>query len=800
MAGTPIQDASAHVQPCAGVKVLELSCGFGVSALCGQLFAGLGATVKLVDLARGAAETSEAEDYQFRLLHADKALITERAASNMASLIAWSDVVIVDRTAAKEFPELSDVAGFERAWPGKVLCQVSLFGAHSSRPDWVGNELIAEAAGALMACNGYPERAPVVSGLPYALHTAALFGFSAILTALWERDRSARGQSIDLAVVDCITAVLGNFLPSYFLSGRSPQRIGNRHTIAAPWNIYPASDGSVVICTGTGGTGWWAKVMAVLERPELTDDPRFVTEADRVRNVDEVDAIVGDWTSQRTMHDIVELMTVRGIPVSEIGTIEAVLDDPHYRRLRTMVVEDGPKGLPRAGTPLKVGAWHADAVSVIASSTPPPEAGVRRDEIDSGRGGPLAGIRVLEFASRTSAPLAGRMMADFGADVVKIEPIKGDALRGAGQQIGGASYLFHINNAGKRSVVIDPTTPEGRDLILDLARHADIFVENLAPGSVVKMGLGADAMQAVNPDLVYCSVSGFGERSAYGSKRALDTVVQAACGLMYMTGYPDHFPVKLGISAVDLTTAVATFASLLAGLRERKGTGRGGNIDLAMADVGVWMTQQAWPPLLCEGVHPIRLGNRSASACPHDVFPAADDRLVAIAVEADAQWRALKALIGRQELDDPAFDTAQGRLARCDALGSLVAGWTESLGADDIAALCQAAGVPASPVRDLVDLVADPDVTRRGMVVPFHHPSAGDIRLLGNPASLSRTPPAVRGGAPMLGAHSREILSDWLGLSDDTIAALRDDGIIVVPDLPEIAKQNAALAAAHGEG
>jgi len=757
------------MRACAGIRIVEVSAGLGAAALCGQLFAGLAGSVELFDFA--PKPVNAREDYLRSLLHQDKRIAP--VADGLEAAVCDADIVIVDRSIAALPDILRDAAQFERRWPCKILCMISLSGADNARSDWIGNELIAEAASALMACNGYPERPAVSSGLPYALHTTGLFAFGAIMTALRARDVSGRGQSIDLSVIDCVTAILGNFLPSYFLSGKVPQRIGNRHTIAAPWNLYPARDGAVVICTGTGGTGWWAKVMAVIGRPDLTDDPRYATEADRVRNVDDVDAIMTVWTRERTMKDIVDQMGKRAIPAGEIATIEMVLEDPHYRALREMVLDDPVTGLPRIGNPLKVGAWPEPGGK-------PKAACVRARPARAACGEePLAGIRVIEFASRTSVPMAGRLMRDFGADVVKVEPVKGDALRGAGQQIGGSSYLFQINNAGKRSVMIDPTDPRGRDIILALIAEADVFVENLAPGSVEKMGLGPVAAAAVNPGLVYCSVSGFGARSAHGGKRALDTVVQAASGLMHMTGYPDHKAVKLGISAVDLTTATAAMAAILAGLRERDRTGAGMRIDLAMADVGVWMTQAAWPQLVCDGEHPIRLGNRSAIAFPHDIFDTADERAVAIAVLDDRQWTALVALIGDPELDDPRFAAVAGRLENRDAIQAVVSAWVRGRRADAVAETCQAAGVPAAAVRDLADLVADPVTAARSMVVEIDAPEGGRLRLLGNPAKLSRTPPVVAGAAPALGADTPQVLREWLGMDAGAIEALAGDRVIL---------------------
>jgi crotonobetainyl-CoA:carnitine CoA-transferase CaiB-like acyl-CoA transferase len=761
------------MQACKGLRIVEASKGLGTVAFAGQLFAGLGAAVELFDFAPAANRDHEL--YLHSLLHRGKQQTNE---ASIETAIEAADIVIVDRSIADLSPVLLDAAAFEARWPDKILCALSLYGAGNTRSDWTGNELVTEAASALMACNGYPERPPVASGLPYALHTSALFAFGAVMTALRERDNSGRGQSIDLALVDCVTAILGNFLPSYFLSGKEPKRIGNRHTIAAPWNLYPASDGAVVICTGTGGTGWWAKVMGVIGRPELTDDPRYATEADRVRNVEEVDAIMSAWTSERTMKDIVEQMNARAIPAGEISTIEMVLEDPHFRELREMVIDQGAPAPPAIGNPLKVGTWDTPKAG---------SPGARRRTRAKPGSAPLAGIRVLEFASRTSVPLAGRLMRDFGADVVKIEPVKGDALRGAGQQIAGSSYLFHINNAGKRSVMIDPTTTAGRDLILKLAAEADVFVENLAPGSVEKMGLGAEAMLAVNPGLVYCSVSGFGARSAYGGKRALDTVVQAAAGLMHMTGYPDHKAVKLGISAVDLTTATAAYAAILAGLRQRDQMGSGLRIDLAMADVGVWMTQAAWPQLICDGTHPIRLGNRIAGAAPHDIFEAADGELVAIAVLDDAQWRALAELVGNEALKDPRLGVIAARAADVEQIHAVIADWVRLRSAKTVADQCQTAGIGASVVRGLGTLVDDPLVAERAMVVEIEAPDGAKLRLLGNPAKLSRTPPALAGAAPALGANGSEVLEEWLGMGADEIAALAEDKIILAQRADDLA-------------
>ena len=198
-----------------------------------------------------------------------------------------------------------------------------------------------------------------------------------------------------------------------------------------------------------------------------------------------------------------------------------------------------------------------------------------------------------------------------------------------------------------------------------------------------------------------------------------------------------------------------------------------------MADVGVWMTQKAWPSALCEGRHPIRLGNRSPEACPHNIFPTRDHRLVAIAVETTAQWDSLVALLGQKGLDLLPFAKPANRLPSVDAIEQIVSQWTSALDSEHIAELCQARGIPASVVRDLAELVSDPDVNKRHMIVDVVDPIGGRIRLLGSPLALSRTPPVIEAGAPMLGEHTREILMDWLDFSADKVDALAAAGTIV---------------------
>ncbi len=801
---------------CAGLRVLEVAAGFDPACLCGQLFAGLGAEVVKLEAAtgdplRGAGPAlADGSAYLFHLVNAAKGSVvlhgdTATSAQQWRALLGWADVVIAGELRPEQSTGTSGDGGadidadlhpelFAAAWPNKVLCTISTFGHDGARAAWTGNELIAEAMGGLMACTGYPERPPVKSGVSYGAHVAALFGFHGVLAAIHARQRTGRGQTLDISVVDCLVALLGNFIPSFFLTGREPKRIGNRHTIAAPWNIYPTSNGYVVICTGTGGSGWWESICSVIGRDELAHDSRYDQEAKRVERVDEIDDIVSQWTRRFSAAEVAAAMTKQGIPVSEISAVESVLSNPQYRDTRAMVIQGtietdtGSQPVPLVGLPLKLGAWTAPGKAGPELGTwrlPDPRQAASTSASSSfssaaSSAGALQGIRVLEFGSRTSVPMAGRMLTDLGADVVKIEPRKGESLRGAGQQVGGSSYLFHINNGGKRSVVIEPTLATGRELILQLASKADVWIENLAPGALDRMGLGFADLRAVNPRLVYCSLSGFGHRSDYADAKAFDAVVQAASGCMFVTGYPDHLPVKIGLSASDLAAGVALVGAVLGGLRERDHTNAGLHIDLAMADVGVWMTQSVWPEVYYGSGHPARMGNRSATVCPHNIF-ATSDGYVAISADTDAMWMRLAGLVGGPELKgNTSLATVDARLRSVEKVEALIAAWTANRSADVASRACQAAGVAAAPVRKLEDIVKDPDVAAHRLIVEVDHPLGGRMKLLGNPLRFSATRAGVDSAAPMLGEHTDEVLRSWLELSLDRIVALANSGVVLV--------------------
>jgi crotonobetainyl-CoA:carnitine CoA-transferase CaiB-like acyl-CoA transferase len=774
-------------------KILEISSGFCTSALCGQLLAtDFGEVLRLEPadgdpLRKTSPRTPDGLGHLFHLLNRQKKTEYLPQDAHLASqrfqqLAMEADILLIEQVPDILQASVIDIDALLVRWPSKVLCVIDPIGLQHDN-GW--NELFVEALGGLLVCNGYPDSPPVVSGVPYALHAAALYAYTGILAAHWVRHRSERGQIVRLSAVDCVVSLLGNFLPSYLLTGELPQRIGNRHTIAAPWNSYPTTDGGVVICTGSGES-WWKKITSAIERPELLSDHRYDSGEKRVQNVDEVDSIVSQWTQKRSSKEVVMLMDAFGVPASEIEPVENVITSPHFTKIRGLVEWRSIEGaamdkIPLCGPPVKLSDYTLDRVTqsrsakLVVTKHDDPHL-VAPEQIRPKAA--LAGIKVLEFASRTSTPFAGRLLRDLGAEVVKIEPLKGDALRAAGQLVGDSSYLFHINNAGKQSIAIDLSKDEGRTLVKELVKETDVWMENLAPGTAESMGLGYAELSAINQALVYASCSGFGHASNFGKKRALDTVVQAATGVMYMTGYAEQQPVKIGISAMDLAAAVAMSGSILFALTQRQTSGHGTYIDLAMADIGVWMTQVAWPEVFYGPGHPGRDGNRSKCASPNGVFVTTDGA-VAISIITDSQWRALIALIADAKFSDDFGNlTLADRATRSEHIETRIQTWASGQDTVSVLANCNENGIPAVPVRNLEDIVRDPSMRDKGLLIDVVHPTAGNMKVLGNPIRMSLTPPEVLSSAPILGEHSATVIRSWLKLSAAEIERFIDSGVV----------------------
>ncbi|MCX7230330.1 MAG: CaiB/BaiF CoA-transferase family protein [Burkholderiales bacterium] len=403
----------------------------------------------------------------------------------------------------------------------------------------------------------------------------------------------------------------------------------------------------------------------------------------------------------------------------------------------------------------------------------------------------LEGIRVLDLSRVLAGPWCSQSLADLGADVIKVErPGAGDDTRGwgppflkdrDGEDTGDSAYYLAANR-NKRSIEVDLSTDAGRDVVLALARVSDVVVENYKVGALKKYGLDYEGLKAINPRLVYCSITGFGQTGPWAHRAGYDFIIQGLGGLMSVTGEADDRPgggpQKVGVAVADLFTGMYASQAILAALFHRERTGEGQHLDLALLDVQVAMTANMSSNYLHGGTPPKRWGNAHPNLVPYQTFKASDGWII-VAVGNDGQFRRFVELGGEPALaDDPRFLRVQDRIRNRGALVPLltemVARRTQAAWIDGM----EAAGVPCGPINDLRQVFENPQVQARGMRIAIDRADAGPVALVANPVKASRTPPSYRLPPPRLGEHTDAVLSEVLGWDAGRIAAARAAGAI----------------------
>lgn len=403
----------------------------------------------------------------------------------------------------------------------------------------------------------------------------------------------------------------------------------------------------------------------------------------------------------------------------------------------------------------------------------------------------LHGLRVLDLSRVLAGPWCGQLLGDLGADVVKVErPGSGDDTRHWGPpwlpeapaaQQREATYFLSANR-NKRSLAVDLGQPAGQSLVRELAARADVLLENFKTGGLTRYGLDYPSLAAVNPRLIYCSITGFGQSGPYASRPGYDFLVQAMGGLMSVTGRPDGEPgggpMKVGVALTDVTTGLYAAVAVLAALQRRHATGRGQHIDLALLDVQVAALANQAAGYLAAGALPQRMGNAHPSIVPYQDFPSADGHII-ITVGNDTQFAALCGVLGRPEwASDPRFASNPQRVRNRELLVPWIAELTARRPTRHWVDALQAAGVPGGPINTLEGVFADPQVMARGMRVDMPRGEGPALALVANPIRLSESPVSYRAPPPQLGQHGREVLQDWLALDEQAIEQLRRQQVI----------------------
>jgi crotonobetainyl-CoA:carnitine CoA-transferase CaiB-like acyl-CoA transferase len=707
--------------PLSGVVVAELGDRIG-AGVCGALLAQLGASVIVPEWSDAHAGKHR---HRAQMVAGKKSIGLRRGdASEQAlldRLIERSDVLIKSSDL--------DPAVRPGAWSRaatRVECDITAFGECGTLASVPFSDAQIQALSGILDTTGMPDGPPTPIRLPIVEFMTGVYAAAACLAALRVRKQTGEGQTIDMALYDCAFAAMATFLPRLFENSEARVgRVGNRHAMASPWNVYQARDGWVLICAASDDQ--WRRICGVLGRTELADDPRYRRVADRLARHAEVDGFLQVWVGENTIERCIEVLGSIGIPCGPVTKVEgcpreANLD--HRGAIRRVSVRGGAETLFVPASPLRMSLTPGlsperiperdeDRAEIAALIETAP--GTSSRVLSQSKALPLEGLRVLEIGHYTTAPLGARHLANLGADVIKIEPPEGEAVRNWPPAQNGTGYFFALTNADKRTLVLDLAAQEGADILKQLIARSDVLIENLKPGALAKRGFSTEAMARLNPRLIYCAVSGFGADTIYSGRPAYDTVIQAMSGFMDLTR-ADGVPVKSGISSADLMGAEMAVVAILGAIEARDQTGLGQAIDLSMQDAGSWLTMPLWN------------GDESA---PHSRVLRASDGFVM--VEDDSPVGSEGAVT-----PDHAAKFTRGELAK----------------------VLRDAGHRAAPVLSAAEALASDQTRARSLVFYAKDEMGDEWPLLASPLRLKGTPPIARELMRPLGSDGLAILAE----------------------------------------
>lgn len=759
-------------------------------------------------------------------------LKTSQGRDRMLALAAQADLIVENFAPGT-------MATFGLGWetlhqvnPRLVLVSISNFGQIGPKRDWLGTNLTMFAAGGQMRLTGEPEREPLLQGGAQALMQGGLHGFTAAVTALYGARCTGKGTHVDISIQDVQTASLEGAGPVALVHGLDAARSGNLGR--AVWGIYPCADGEAgCFCLDRN----IPNLLRAIGRPDLLDDPNYRDMRWRLAHDDELMAMMYEFFATHTRREVYERALQYGVPFGVIATIDELVTWPALRAKGFWREIDHPAAgrLTYPGPPFTVDGGGFDlrpaprlgehTAAILADKD---EGETMKDEPGTGPSSfpnslPLEGVRIIDMTSVWAGPYGARLLADMGAEVIKVEgPGNPDVARGLGQgsplndgpEPWNTSTYFHEYNRNKLAMTVDLTTDAGRQTLLELVRVSDALIENYRADVLDRLGLGPAVLHAARPDLVVVSMPGFAKQGPERDMAGYGPTIEQYGGLVALTGYEGGGPQKSGISYGDPVGGIVAAGALVTALLRRQRTGAGAVVEVAQRDNMLNLIGEAVLEWGITGQAPARRGNRHPRMAPHGCYPSlplpeeqarpvmrlggamdtATDRWVTLAVTNDQQWRALAGVLDQPDLAvDPRFATTAGRLAHQDELDAIITAWTGVRGDDEAAELLQAAGVPAHAVRTPLTITWEEHLGARAMFATVQHSVAGARRTAAPAWILNGRRPPIRHPAPNFSEHNQPLLSGLLGLSDAAIRQLYDTG--VTADVPVGAVRPAAQPA-----
>ena len=789
--------------PLHGIRVIETG-SLPAAAYCARLFADFGAEVlKLeppggdparqalprIDIGSGSEESAE-----FSYLNFNKQSLTG-SRERLHALLAGADVLVDGMSAAERRAAGVDHAALQKNHPQLVIADVSWFGSSGPYRDYQGSDAVCRALAGLVKLVGPIEGPPLALADYQASIIGGLSAFIPVMASLLARLDGARGRSIEVSVHESAVA-LAELDLSRLAPGYVERRAGiNLFTAGGTLGIFRCKVGWLGMTFNSPAQ--WKSFCNMAGMPELGEDQNYYISVERAKRARELEQRLSPVFMQRTAREWLEEALRLKLPFAVVPEMSEVLAlDIFQQRGAIVEVKTGTQTVRAPGNPLRLGLTPPQAggrvprpgeqdSAAIQGKTPDSFAPLKADAATRL---PLAGMRVIDLSMGWAGPLATRMMADLGADIIKVEACKyPDWWRGQErhaamfeQTLYEKTQRFNYMNRGKRGITLDLTTPEGARLVKQLVAGADAVIENNSAGVLPKLGLDYPRLIEVNPSLVMLSMNAFGSGTAWSELRAYGSTLEHACGLPTVSGPEGTPPTQNHVAYGDAISGLNACSALLTALLHRKRTGQGQFIDLGQVECMLtlcapWVIEQS-----ARGKVGPRLGNRHPMHAPHGVFRCAGaDEWVLIAVTSDAMWPALCKVAGLDRLAaDASLAQAAGRRQRQDDIEAALSAWTGTRSKDEVMTLLQQAGVAAGAVLSPGELIEDRHLKARGFWQYIDRPFIGVHPQASAPFREGGKPYPVPHAAPTLGQYNAEVLGGVLGLSAEAQAELAARNII----------------------
>ncbi|MCX6005961.1 MAG: CoA transferase [Chloroflexi bacterium] len=792
----------AQLKPLQGVRIIDLA--DEKAEYCSKVLADLGADVVKVERPGGDPSRSHGpfsgnlpgpeRSLSFWYNNSGKLGITldledHEDKKHFLNLVSTSDAVVESslpgylKTLGLDYESLSSIN------PGLIMASITGFGQTGPNSKYKTSDLVACASGGQMYVTGKPDKTPLKSYGNQSYFLASLFAANGIMLALRWRDLSGKGQHIDISLQEAVAAALEHVLIQYFNEGIVPCRQG-----ALQWNcssdLFPCRDKFVLLTFNRE----WETLVELLDQKHMAADltqAAWRDEEFRKQHIENIQDIFSFWTCMQNSHEVFELGQSMRFPWAIVNSIEDVMENEQLGSRGFFIPAQHPEANNKFNVPGPVicfngsndlkwqrppiagehNAMLPQLVIRTASTHPAGAQGNQNSKL------PLEGVRVLDFTWMLAGPYATRTLADFGAEVIKVQSRK----IATGAEQNDTAYFANWNR-NKLSITLDLSRPEARELALDLVKKCDVVIENFTPRVMDNWGLNYDKLKQVNPSLVMVSLSGFGHNGPWRDFAALGPTEHALSGLTDLTAYINGKSCSIGFAYADHISGLYASLAVLSALQLRDSTGTGVHVDISELEATCSLLGPSLIDYSLNGnsVKPVGNGPMWQIAAPHGCYPCkGEDRWCVIAVFSEEEWQSLCSVMGHPAWSrEGRFDSVQGRSDSSEELDVLLAGWTAGYAPQDLVKMLQGAGIPAAVVSDASDLAKDPHLAARGFFIDLEHPVLGTIRSDSNPIRLSATPARYEKSAPLLGADNSRVFTELLGMDARTFQTYVEGGII----------------------